>query len=108
MKLESLIKVALDELRMQMLGVQVLFGFQFQGIFHEGFDDVSALGRRIDALGLALMVVVLGCLIAVPCQHRIVEHGSTARIQRVATRFADLALLPFAAGAAGPPARFIF
>jgi hypothetical protein len=62
LKLESLIKVALDELRMQMLGVQVLFGFQFQGIFQEGFDDVSALGRRIDALGLALMVVVLGCL----------------------------------------------
>jgi hypothetical protein len=99
LKLESLIKVALDELRMQMLGVQVLFGFQFQGIFHEGFDDVSALGRRIHALGLALMVVVLGCLIAVPCQHRIVEHGmSTPRIRRVATRFADFALLPFAVG----------
>jgi hypothetical protein len=65
LKLESLIKVALDELRMQMLGVQVLFRFQFQGIFQEGFDDVSVLGRRIDALGLALMVVVLGCLIAV-------------------------------------------
>jgi fumarate reductase subunit D len=79
---------------MQMLGVQVLFGFWFQGIFQEGFDDVSALGRRIAALALALMVVVLGCLIAVPCQHRIVEHGmSTVRVQRVATRFADLALL---------------
>jgi hypothetical protein len=79
LKLESLIKVALDELRMQMLGVQVLSGLQFQGIFHEGFDDVSALGRRIDALGLALMVVVLGCLIAVPLS---IELSSTAR-QRV-------------------------
>jgi hypothetical protein len=99
LKLESLIKVALDELRMQMLGVQVLFGFQFQAIFQQGFDEVSALGRYINAAGLALMVVVLGCLIAVPCQHRIVEHGmSTVRIQRVATRFADLALLPFAVG----------
>jgi hypothetical protein len=84
---------------MQMLGVQVLFGFQFQGLFQAGFKDVSLAGRRLDALGLALMIVVLGCLVAVPCQHRLVDQGmSTRRIQRVATKFADIALLPFAVG----------
>jgi hypothetical protein len=98
-KLENLIKVSLDELRMQMLGVQVLFGFQFQGLFQQGFRDVPLAARRVDALGLALLVVVLGFLVAVPCQHRLVDRGmATVRIQRVATRFADIALMPFALG----------
>ena len=38
-KFEKLVKVALDELRMEMLGVQVLFGFQMQGVFQDGFDQ---------------------------------------------------------------------
>jgi uncharacterized protein DUF6328 len=98
-KLENLIKISLDELRMQMLGVQVLFGFQFQGLFQAGFRDVSEVGRRVDALGLILLVMVLGCLVAVPCQHRIVDRGmATVRLQRTATRFAEFALMPFALG----------
>lgn len=77
----------------------MLFGFEFQGLFQQGFRDLAATARRVDALGLALMIVVLGCLVAVPCQHRIVEGGmATVRIQRAATRFADLALMPFALG----------
>jgi hypothetical protein len=39
---------------MQMLGVQVLFGFQFQGLFQQGFHDVSAMGRQVDALGASI------------------------------------------------------
>jgi hypothetical protein len=31
MKLDAALKVSLDELRMQMLGAQVLLGFEFQG-----------------------------------------------------------------------------
>jgi hypothetical protein len=99
MKLENLLKTALDELRMQMLGVQVLFGFQFQGVFQEGFDDLSQTGRYVNALGLGLMIVALALLIAAPCQHRIVEHGETTeRIHRAATRFSKLALFPLAGG----------
>jgi len=96
MKLADLIKVSLDELRVQMLGVQVLFGFQFQGLFQQGFTDVSALARKVDACGLTLLVMVLGCLLAVPSQHRLVyKNTETVRLQRTATRFADVALLPF-------------
>jgi hypothetical protein len=96
MKLADLIKVSLDELRMQMLGVQVLFGFQFQGLFQQGFTDVSPLGRKVDAGGLTLLIIVLGCLLAVPSQHRLVDKNKeTLRLQRTATRFADVALLPF-------------
>jgi hypothetical protein len=96
-KFEKLVKVALDELRMQMLGVQVLFGFQLQGVFQDGFAQTSRNARWADAAALSLIVLTLGLLIAVPSQHRLVDRGNaTQRIFRVANRFAEWALLPFA------------
>ena len=41
MKLDSVLKISLDELRMQMLGSQVLFGFQFQGLFQDNFEALQ-------------------------------------------------------------------
>ena len=97
MKLEDLIKVALDELRMQMLGAQVLFGFQLQGAFQEGFSTASVIVRAVDTAALSLIVLSLGLLIAAPSQHRLVDRGNaTQRIFRTATHFADAALLPMA------------
>jgi hypothetical protein len=101
MKLDSVLKTSLDELRMQMLGSQVLFGFQFQGLFQDNFESLPLSGRRADGGALALMILVLGLIIAVPCQHRIVEAGdSTLRILRVSSRFANYALGPLAAALA--------
>jgi hypothetical protein len=97
MKLEKTLHVALDELRMQMLGTQVLFGFQLQGVFQERFADATHHAKIISGIGLCAIVLTLGLLLAAPCQHRIVETGlPTVRIFRVASRFANLALLPFA------------
>jgi hypothetical protein len=96
MKLEKLLKTALDELRMQMLGAQVLFGFQFHTCFQEGFRDFPLATRAADAAALCLIVVTLGFLIAAPAQHRLTERGCvTPRILAVTTRFAELALFPF-------------
>jgi len=96
-KLEDLVKVGLDELRMQMLGTQVLFGFQLQGAFQEGFSGASAAVRIVDATALSLIVLSLGLLIAAPSQHRLVDRGeATKRIFRTATHFATVALLPLA------------
>jgi hypothetical protein len=96
-KLEKTVHLALDELRMQMLGTQVLFGFQLQGVFQERFSDASRLARCADLAALSLLVITLGCLIAAPSQHRLVERGNaTHRIFHVAERFAELALAPFA------------
>src|SRR5579862_2553051 len=82
---------------MQMLGVQVLFGFQFQGLFQQGFSQIGMTARCADALGLGLLIIVLGILLAIPSRHRLVEDGhATNGIQRAATRAADLALAPFA------------
>jgi hypothetical protein len=97
MKLQELVEVSLDELRTQMLGTQVLFGFQLQGVFQERFSSESSLARFVDFIGLSLIVLTLSLLIAAPSQHRLVDRGNaTQRIFRVATRLADLALLPFA------------
>jgi hypothetical protein len=101
MKLESVLKTSLDELRMQMLGSQVLFGFQFQGLFQDNFEALPMSGRAVDAIAMALMIVVLGLIVAVPCQHRIVDEGeSTPRILRVSSRCANYALGPLAAAVA--------
>jgi hypothetical protein len=99
MKLQDALKTSLDELRMQMLGVQVLFGFQFQGLFQDTFGAMPPAARLVDLLGLISMVLALGLLIAVPCQHRIAEGGHTThRIYAVSTRYANVALLPLAVG----------
>jgi hypothetical protein len=101
MKLDLVLKVSLDELRMQMLGSQVLFGFQFQGLFQDNFQLLPISGRTADGIALALMIVVLGLIVAVPCQHRIVDKGkSTLRILRVSSRCANYALAPLAAAVA--------
>jgi Family of unknown function (DUF6328) len=99
MKLEDALKVSLDELRMQMLGAQVLLGFGFQGLFQDGFATVAPFCRSVDAVGLGLMVVAIGLMIAVPCQHRMIECGeATVRIYLTSRRYAEVALLPLAAG----------
>jgi Family of unknown function (DUF6328) len=101
MKLESVLKTSLDELRMQMLGAQVLFGFQFQGLFQDNYASLPICGKAADGAALAMMVLVLGLIVAVPCQHRIVERGeSTLRIFRVSSHCANLALGPLAAAIA--------
>jgi hypothetical protein len=99
MKLQNALKLSLDELRMQMLGVQVLFGFQFQGLFQDGFQALSPSSRWVDGAGMACMIAALTLLIAVPSQHRIVEGGEvTRRIYLVSRKYATNALFPLAAG----------
>jgi len=38
MELAKKVKVALDETRMLILGAQILLGFQFRGVFVDGYD----------------------------------------------------------------------
>lgn len=99
MALVDQIKTALDELRMQMLGLQVLLGFQFQGLFQPGFATLPVAARLVNAAGLLLMILALTILIGIPCQHRIVEAGeSTPRLFQAARQAANIALIPIAAG----------
>jgi hypothetical protein len=97
MDLQKKVKTALDETRMLILGGQILLGFGLRGVFADGFDQLPPYVRYLDAVGLGLMVVVLGLLVLPEPYHRIVERGSdSGSFHDLVTELADLALLPFA------------
>jgi Family of unknown function (DUF6328) len=96
-KEHDLLKVSLDELRMQMLGTQVLFGFQFDALFQERFEAASAPVRAASAAGFVFIVATLALLIAAPSIHRIAYRGeSTLRMRGIAARLAETALMTLA------------
>src|SRR4051794_24263981 len=97
--LNSLLKISLDELRMQMLGTQVAFGFQFQSIFQDRFEVSDPARRAVALAGLILMVLTLGLLIAAPAVHRIADGGkATERTRRLTASLAHVALITLAFG----------
>jgi hypothetical protein len=94
MSLSKQVKTALDETRLLMLGAQVLFGFQLNGVFQEEFASLSLASRYMDCAGQVLMAMAIGLLVAPSMQHRIVENGEdTVRIHRITGIFAGMALL---------------
>ena len=89
--------MALDETRMLILGAQILLGFQFRGVFSDGYDQLPADSRYLSGVALGLMICVVGLLITPGPYHRIVEAGTdSGRFHRLVTIVAELALLPFA------------
>ena len=96
MSLAKKVKTALDETRLLILGAQVLFGFQLNGVFQEAFADLAESTRLLTCLGQVLMALSIALLIAPSMQHRIVEGGEDSnRIHRATTLHAGWALLPF-------------
>jgi hypothetical protein len=90
------VKTALDENRLLILGAQVLFGFQFQGVFQEAFTELTQFSRKVDSLALVLMALTIALFVAPSMQHRIVEGGAdTIRILRATGTFGIAALVPF-------------
>src|SRR3954449_13300828 len=97
MDLSEKVKIALDETRMLILGAQILLGFQFRGVFTDGYEQLPRLERYLDGVALGLVVCVVGLLITPGPYHRIVEGGEdSGNLHRLVTIIAGLALLPFA------------
>jgi uncharacterized protein DUF6328 len=96
--LDRRVKLALDETRLLILGVQVLLGFQFQSFFQDGFSELSSLSQGLCVTGLALLIASVGMLIVPSMQHRLVEQGrSSARLMRSTNFLAGCGLVPLAA-----------
>src|SRR5690349_13730618 len=92
------LKTALDETRMLMMGSQILFGFQFEAVFHDNFAALDDSRKALTAIATVLMAVTIGVLIAPSCRHRLVENGEASpTMLRMTTRSAVIALLLFAA-----------
>src|ERR1700731_2413614 len=97
MDLQKKLKVALNDNRLLILGTQVLFGFQFNGIFQDLFIELPYPSRVLETSGLTLLMVSIAFLVAPSMHHRLVEDGrDNARVLRLATDFAGFALLPLA------------
>src|SRR5262245_56401586 len=96
MSLREKVKTGQDETRLLLLGAQVLFGFQLNSVFQEGFTDLSPATRLVNSVGQALMAVAIGLLIAPSKQHLIAEkRHDTLRLHQATGLFAGSALLPF-------------
>jgi Family of unknown function (DUF6328) len=95
--LTKLVKTALEETRMLVLGAQVLLGFELSGVFREGFEDLPRHARDLDGAALVLMVITIALLITPESYHQIVDTGrDTGRFHQLISRLTACALLPFA------------
>src|SRR6266581_2935245 len=97
MQIAKLIKTALDETRMLVLGAQILLGFELSGIFRDGFEGLPLHARYLDGIALLLMIITIAFLIMPESYHRFVDIGAnTGRFHQLISRMTDCALLPFA------------
>ena len=71
--LRQKVKNALDEVRILVLGSQVLLGFQYRAFFEKGYERLPAVDRAFELAALAALLVTLGLLFLAPARHRIVE-----------------------------------
>jgi hypothetical protein len=91
------LKIALDELRMLMMGSQIFFGFQFRAVFEQRADRFDAVERSLLCTATLLMALVVGVLVAAPSYHRLAAYGeANDAVLRLVTALASVALLPFA------------
>jgi hypothetical protein len=96
MQLAQLVKIALDETRMIVLGAQILLGFEFSGVFRDGFESLPMHARYLDGIALLLMIITVAFLITPESYHQIVDIGTdTGRVHRLISRMASVSLLPF-------------
>ena len=97
MELGRLVKTALDETRMLVLGAQIPLGFELSGVFRDGFESLPMHARYLDGIALLLMIVTVAFLITPESYHQIVDIGTdTGRFHQLISRMAGCALLPFA------------
>jgi hypothetical protein len=96
MQIAKLVKTALDETRMLVLGAQILLGFELSGVFRDGFESLPMHARYLDDIAL-LLIISVAFLITPESYHRIVDNGADmGRFHRLIPRMAGVSLLPFA------------
>jgi hypothetical protein len=97
MSLSRKVKIALDETHILILASQIVLGFQFQGVFRPVFDRLPRHDHILTVAALLLITLTIGFLVAPSMQHQLIDRDrATRHIHQVITRFAGLALVPFA------------
>ena len=94
--LRTRVKNALDEVRILVLGTQVLLGFAYRAFFEPRFERLPARDQGILFASLCLLLAQMGLLLLPAARHRIVEGGRDSEaLHRFAMNCAFVALLPF-------------
>ena len=97
MEIAKLVKTALEEARMLILGAQILLGFEFRWVFRNGFTALPVHARYLSGVALLLMIITVALLIAPETYHHYVEYNAdTGRFHQLISRMAGCSLLPFA------------
>ncbi len=101
-QLKEKIQNGLGEIRILVLGAQVLLGFQFRGVFESGFEKLPSSSQFIHVSALILLIATLGLLMTPTFYHRIVERGEdTEHFHKFAGRMVIAAAIPLALGICG-------
>ena len=83
MDLQKKLKLALNENRLLILGTQVLFGFQFNGIFEELFVELPYTYRVLETCGLTQSDGshrFIRDLVCVPARAAVLEKDSAPQL----------------------------
>jgi hypothetical protein len=98
-ELKNKIEDALNEVRILLLGGQVLLGFAYRTYFEPGFERLPQGAQVVQTLSLSILSSTLGLLVWPVPVHQITDGGKeTAHVHRFITRLMDWILLPFAIG----------
>jgi hypothetical protein len=85
-------KIALDENRLSILGVQILFGFQLQAPFQPMFDALPKSSQFATLLAFGLLAGALALLVT-PSAYHLIRHGGEGHLQHSITWLIDISLL---------------
>jgi hypothetical protein len=100
-QLKDKIENGLNDVRILILGAQVLVGSGFRSLFEPEFSRLPFFTQVMQLGGLGLMLLGLGTLMLPAAFHQIVDKGAdTARIKKLITVVVNFGLMPFAFGLA--------
>ncbi len=98
-QLKDKIENGLNDVRILILGAQVLVGSAFRSFFQPEFSQLPYHTQAMQLGGLGLMLLGMGPLLLPAAFHQIVEQGrDTIRIKHLTTLALDVGLVPFAVG----------
>ena len=93
--LSDKVTAALQEVRILIIGSQILLGFQFHAVFQPKFAQLTETARLLDAVAYGLMMIAAILFLLPGAFHRLAEGGNdTLRLQQLTTTVAAIAMLP--------------
>ena len=98
-QLKDKIENGLNDVRILIMGAQVLVGSAFRSFYQPEFSHLPYTTQALQLGALGLMLLGLGPLLLPAAFHQIVEQGNdTFRIKNLTTVVLNFGLMPFAAG----------